>query len=266
MTDEEKKVAAELQAKLDIEKAEKEKTAAKIGNIESMMKAIIDSSSKKNDQSDPEQESFDFALIDAEEMAKSMANDPDSQKEWLEKFFRHSVVSASDLENEDGEPIYSEEMKKSLEESESQGAIAINLILQTMQANNELMAKRDELLIAGMAQMAKSFQLTTKELVEMKKAMPSNVQEKTGDISDIDLKGVAQIPGSTDMGNIDRPAVQADNTLIMDTLQKSFYEGQPISVQTRYYEFMEQLGQGYDVASIKSGMSVGERNIFESNL
>lgn len=265
MSDDEKKVADELQKGVDQENKIK-KLEDNLDEVQKMLKSIQETASKKDDVVDTVEE-IDFSTIDAVEMAKSMADNPEGQKEWLEKFIDHSVINAEDLiDEETGQRIFTGELKKSLEEAESEGASAINMILQTMEANNERMAKRDQMLLAGMAQMAKSFSLTANELVEMKKSFAVKAVETKieGDLPD--LEGNAQTPASTEIGGASLLESGFGKNQMFSSLKKSFKIGMSQDSQTDYYNFADMLTNGASYEDLIAKMTSEQEIVFTSNL
>lgn len=251
---EEEKTAKKLQDKIDLENKSKEGVESRMGIIETMMKSLVD---KAKDE-----EPFDYSTIDPVDMAKSMADDPEGQKEFLDKFIENSHVNAVDLVDENGFEVLTEEMRKSIEEGESQGAQILGAILQTMEANNKLGAIREGALIAGMAQMAKSFSeseaKTTEKLEEMKKSI-------AGDgVSDIE--GEIQSAGSSEIGGGEDDSVEQNNTEVFAALKKSFLDGKPQAEQARYYDFAQHLSDGYTHDQLRATMESNELEVFESNL
>jgi len=265
----------ELDAVVDQDKEAKASIDGRMGNVETMLKSVLDNVSEKAAEKEVEkevdsEEEFDFYSINPELMMKSMAQDPEGQMEFLRKAIEHSVVDAADLVDEEGYEVLTEDLRKSMEDGESEGIQVLNLIFHTMSANNERMAKRDEMLLSGMAQMAKSFTETAIELVEMKKAMGSNpvkVEEKAVDTCLPDLKNQVQIPGSADIGGSSSEIQNISSELVLKALQKSF-KGNNVSheCQSEFYKYSGMLTRGFSLEEIRSKMSDDARNVFDSNL
>ncbi len=266
MSEDEKKAAAELQEQIDQENCDKNVTNDRMVNIEKMLKSVLDSTEVKTDETAQNTDELDYLAIDPVEMAKSMAADPDGQKDFLNRFIEESQVSAVDLIDEDGYALMTEDLRKSIEDGEEQGAEILGLILQTMDTNHELSAKRDEVMLAGMAQMSKSFAETLEELGEMKKSMLKPGTVETVEAVMPDLDGAVQTPGSSDIGGTFNEVPELDNGTIIEALQKSFKDGQPTDVQARFYEFMENLNSGATLEELQGVMTQSELNVLNSNL
>lgn len=244
----------ELQDKIDLENKSKEGVDTRMETIETMVKSLVDKAKEK--------EPFDYSSVDPVDMAKSMASDPDSQKDFLEKFIEGSHISAIDLIDEDGFEILTEDMRKSIEDGESKGAQILGAIFQTIEKNNELAAKREGVLIAGMAQMAKSFSESEAKTAEKLEKMEKSIAGE--DLSTID--GAIQTPGSAELGGGEDDSVEQDNTEVFAALKKSFLAGKPQAEQARYYEFTSLLSEGCTHGELKKSMDPNELEIFESNL
>lgn len=253
----EEEAAKLLQDKID---QKNEENKGVLGRLESMEKTIIDFTKSVKPQ-EPEAK-FDYASVDPVEMAKSLANDPDGQKEFALAFIENSHIDAIDVLDEDGYNIVTEELRKTIEAGESESAQVVGLILKTLDDNHKLAAKRDEVIMGVISQMAKSFTETSEELVNLKKA----IGVSTGEISD--LEGKIQNAGSSDLGGgeIEEGSdLIQDNTEVLSILKKSFLDGKPQSEQVRYYELTAMLSDGATHAELENQLEPNEMDIYQSN-
>lgn len=262
MTEEEKAAAKVLQDKLDLENASKNGVLERMGNIEVMIGDLAKSVKPAEYQT-----TFDYGSVVAEDLAKSMASDPEAQKDFLDEFISNSHIDAIDLVDEEGFNLMTEDLKKSIDDGESEGAQILGLVLKTMDENNERAAKREGVIISLMSHMAKSFTETTeiltetnKELVDLKKSIGGT------DLENID--GNIQNAGSSDLGGGGEDNIGGsvqDNTEVFSVLKKSFLEGKQQSEQKRYYEFTEYLSSGCTHAELQDFMDTNELEIYQSN-
>lgn len=255
---EEEKAAKLLQDKID---QENEENKGVLGRLTSMEKTLSEYAKSVKPQ-EPEAK-FDYASVDPVEMAKSLASDPDGQKEFALAFIENSHIDAIDVLDEDGYNIVTEELRKTIEAGESESAQVVGLILKTLDDNHKLAAKRDEVIMGVMSQMAKSFTETSEEFVALKKAIGVSTDEKT------DLEGEVQNAGSAELGGgeiEESNTSMQDNESIITALQKSFSDNKSQESKVRYYELSGLVENGYTIEQLESEMTSLETDLFNSNL
>lgn len=259
---EEEKAAKAVQDKIDQENSSKNGIIERMGNLENVIGDLAKSIKTEDHKPD-----FDFSAVNPVELAKSMADDPEGQKEFLENFIEHSHVDAIELVDEDGYNIMTEDLRKSIEDAETEGVQVLGLVLKTIDENNARSAKREGVIINLMSHMAKSFKETTEILTETKKEIVELKKSFGGDLSE--LEGNIQNAGSTEIGGSsggENGTLEQDNTAVYAALKKSFVDGKPQAEKLRYYEFTTLLSEGCTHDELRSSMEPNELEIFESHM
>ena len=218
MTDKSEKDAA---AKID-ETTAKEKTGIEgikdqLSGMENLLKSQVDG--KKEPDKEPE---VNFSEINPEEMAKSFGEKEDAL-DFIKKFCEHASVSPEDIIDESGGRYITEEMVKSMADSDEEDSQVKFAILSAMKEGNDRMAQRDAVIMHTLINMSKSVAVLTGVVDEMQKSLKPEEKgegDKGDDVKLPELDNAAKGPLS--QSEMTKSVTVPEKPNVMRALKKAF--------------------------------------------
>lgn len=270
LTQEEKDKAAELAAKAQAEKSANEKIAENLSAVTDLLKSAVE---KKTVEKEPEKKEIDFENMDTHEMsvslAKSFADDKEKAVEFIKELTEACGLNPQDMVDGDGNEYIDEEMLKSLEESQTKGEKYLAGILYSMQETNSRNAKKDEVIMHTMMNLAKSVIDINATVTELQKSFAKPEGDKSGGEPE-KKEGEIQLP-TLDAGD---PISEIDTAMVksiskadfMKALKKSFPGKHGNTVEQEKYNSYADQANRLDPEMVIGLMDDGDRSVVEGNL
>jgi hypothetical protein len=272
LTQEEKDKAAELAADAQAEKSTNEKIAADLSAVTDLLKSAVEK--KTEEKTEPEKEEIDFENMDthkiSETLAKSFAEDKEKAVEFIKEFMGSCGLNPQDMVDGDGNEYIDEEMLKSLEESQAKGERYLAGILYSMQETNSRNAKKDEVVMHTMMNLAKAVVDINSVVTELQKSFAKPEEEGGEEVEGKEKKEGLELPTL----DSDEPISELDTSMkksiskaeFMKALKKSFPGKHGNSrEQEKYNEYADQANR-LDPEMVIGLMDDGDRSLVEGNL
>lgn len=256
----EETAAAELEKDSKNEKTELGKISEGLDNVQELLKSQVE---KKEEF----EEEIDFDNISPEDLAKSFIGDKGKATDFIARFSEYLGVTAQDMFDENDEQFITDEMRKSLDESEEKGQRLISGLLYSQEESVRRGVKRDEALFGVLSILAKSVSgLVTEStkinatVEEMKKSMVT----ESGEQEIPDLKGNSDNPLSKIEHASGDPKLDYNSSVSI--LQKSFPMDGTIEEQSAYQTYAAKLDKEIPIEQIISEMPMDHKSVVNGNL
>jgi hypothetical protein len=271
LTQEEKDKAAELAAKAQTEKSANEKIAENLSAVTDLLKSAVEK--KAEEKTEPEKEEIDFENMDthekAETLAKSFAEDKEKAIEFIKELTEACGLNPQDMVDGEGNEYINEEMLKSLEDSQAKGERYLAGILYSMQETNSRNAKKDEVIMHTMMNLAKAVIDINSAVTELQKSF-AKPEEGGEEVEGKEKKEGLELPNL----DSDEPISELDTSMkksiskaeFMKALKKSFpgKHGNSRELE-KFNEYADQANR-LDPEMVIGLMDDGDRSLVEGNL